>query len=294
MGRYKKIGLAGLLVAVLVSSPMVVSAATSPPLGLANSFGILASTYTNTAAGTTINGDLGFTTGPATPPTVTGTTHMADITYSQAGIDQATALSALASQPCTFTFAPGAIDLAIDTTHGPIGVYTPGVYCITGAASVGTAGITLSGGGTYIFRMTGALTTVANSSVTLADGAAACDVWWTPAAATTLGANSTFAGTDIDDSGITIGSTVTWTGRALGFGGTVSTDTDTITVPAACPVVPPTPTPNPTPTPPATPTPVPGLPNTGDQQSQGIGWWIAPAAVLVAATPVVYWIRRRA
>jgi LPXTG-site transpeptidase (sortase) family protein len=143
-----------------------------------------------------------------------------------------TALSSGANLTCTFSFAPGAIDLATDVTNpnGP-GNFTPGVWCITGAASIGTAGINLSGSGTYIFRMTGALTTDANSAVRTAGGASACDVFWTPGGATTLGANSTFLGTDIDASGITIGSTVAWQGRALAFGGTVSTDTDTIAVP---------------------------------------------------------------
>lgn len=209
-----------------------VSAATTPSLGIAATFGILSSTYTNTVAGTTINGDLGYTTGPAVAPTVSGTTYTAlDAAYAQAGIDQGAALTALAAQPCTFTFAPGPIDLATDTTHGPIGVYTHGVYCISGAASIGTAGITLSGAGTFIFRIDGALTSVANSAVRLANGASVCDVFWTPTEATTLGANSTFVGVDIDDSGITIGSTSNWTGQALAFGGTVTTDTDTITVP---------------------------------------------------------------
>ena len=69
-----------------------------------------------------------------------------------------------------------------------------------------------------------------NSNVTL-NGASAGDVFWTPSAATTLGANSTFIGTVIDDAGISIGNAVTWLGRALAFGGTVTTDTDTITVP---------------------------------------------------------------
>lgn len=158
----------------------------------------------------------------------------------QAGTDQGTALTALASQPCTFTFPDTDIDLATDTTHGPIGVYTPGVYCTrsTRAASIGTAGITLSGSGTYLFRIDGALTTVANSHVTLS-GASACDVFWTPTGATTLGANTTFAGTDIDDAGITVGSTTAWTGRALAFATTVTTDTDTITVPTCA--VPPAP-----------------------------------------------------
>ena len=215
-------------------------AATTPSLGIASTFGILAGTYTNTASGTTINGDLGYTTAPATAPTVTGSVYTPispplSTTYADAGTAQGVALTALSSGAnlaCTFSFAPGAIDLATDVTNpnGP-GNFTPGVWCITGAASIGTGGITLTGSGTYIFRMTGALTTDANSAVTTAGGASACDVFWTPGEATTLGANSTFLGTDIDASGITIGSTVTWLGRALAFGGTVSTDTDTITVP---------------------------------------------------------------
>jgi hypothetical protein len=249
-----------------------VNAATTPSLGLATTFGILASTYTNTVGGTTINGDLGYTTGPATAPTVNGSTHAVDGTYTQSGIDQGTALTALSVQPCTFTFAAGAIDLASDVTHGTVGVYAPGVYCVTGAMSIGGGGtITLTGSGTYIFRSTGALNSSASSVVALS-GASACDVFWTPAAATTLGANSSFVGTVIDAAGITIGSTVTWAGRALAFGGTVSTTTDTISVPV-CVAATPTPTATTTPTPTVTatttptatpiPTTVPGFPGTG-------------------------------
>lgn len=229
-----------LAAAAVVLAVPAATAATSPGLGVASTFSILASTYTNTAAGTTINGDLGYTTPPGVNPTVNGNTHVADTTYSQAGTAEGVALPLLATQTCTFNFAPGAIDLAIDTTHGPIGIYTPGVYCITGAASVGTAGITLTGSGTYIFRMTGALNTVANSAVRVANGACASDAFWTPIGATTLGANSTFLGTDIDDAGVTIGHIVLWTGRALAFGGTVSTDADTITTAPGCaPLTPP-------------------------------------------------------
>jgi hypothetical protein len=215
-------------------------AAVTPSLGAASTFGILASTFTNTSS-TTIIGDVGFTTGPAVPATVTGTVHVADAVYNQAGIDQGRALSSLASSTCTFTFPIGAIDLSTDTTHGPIGIFSPGVYCVRGAASIGTAGITLSGLGTYIFRITGALNSVANSSVRLATttGPSANDVFWTPVGATTLGANSSFVGTDIDNAGITLGSTTTWLGRSLAFGGTVTTDTDVITVPRVADVIPP-------------------------------------------------------
>ena len=224
------------LIALTLSLTVVSTAAhaaTDPGLGLASTFGVLSSTFTNTAIGTIITGDLGYTTGPAVAPTVSGTTHVADATYNQAGIDQGSALASLNSQACTFTFPAGAVNLATDTSHGTIGIYSPGVYCTTAssAASIGTAGITLTGNGTFIFRIEGALTSVPNSAVRLASGASSCDVWWTPTAATTLGSPSTFLGTDIDASGITVGSTVGWTGRALAFGGTVTATTDTFTVP---------------------------------------------------------------
>jgi len=228
MKLLRNIALVSFTLVFFLISPRTALAATSPSLGSADSFVILSSTYTNTVVGTTLNGDLGYTTGPALAPTVNGVTHSVNATYTAAGIGQNSALVALNSQPCTFSFSPGPVDLASNVDF-PSNTYTPGVYCITGAASIGGGGtITLSGAGTYIFRMNGALTTSAGSIVVLANGASACNVWWTPTAATTLGANSTFVGNNIAAAGITIGSTVTWTGRALAFGGTVSTDVDTI------------------------------------------------------------------
>ena len=258
-----KIGAISVLLTAFVASPLAL-AATNPNLGMADSFTILSGTYSNTTPGTTISGDLGYTTPPVTTPTVNGTTHTADATYNQAGIDQGTALSALASQPCTFSFAPGAIDLASDTTHGVAGLYAPGVYCISGAASIGGGGtLTLTGAGTYIFRMTGSLTTTANSVVALS-GASACNVWWTPGAATTLGANSTFGGIDIDASGITIGNLVVYNGKALAFGGTVTTDSDTLTS-SACAAS------KASASSAATPA-TPGLPNTGYSKPTGTNY----------------------
>jgi hypothetical protein len=243
MKRFSKVSLAAVLAVVMSFGLIgVASAVTTPTLGVANSFVILSSTYTNTAGGTTLNGNVGYTTPPAVAPTINGTVYTPltpdTTTYNQAGIDQGVALADLQNQVATFTFAPGPIDLASDTTHGTIGIYTPGKYAITGAADIGGGGtITLRGKGTYIFQMDGALNTSANSIVRYEEGASPCNVFWIPTAATTLGANSTFLGTVIDDSGITIGSNVTWLGRALAFGGTVSTDTDTITE-AACPLNP--------------------------------------------------------
>jgi hypothetical protein len=201
------------------------------PLGVAETFGILSSTFTRNIGVTVITGDLGYTTlSGGTTHTASGLTHVADSIYNNAGTDQGIALSSLNTQACTYTFPAGVVDLATDTTHGTLGVYTPGVYCntLTSAASIGTAGITLDGTGTYIFRINGAFTTVNNSNVRLMNGASSCNVFWTPAEATTLGANTTFSGTVIDASGITIGHNTSWNGRALAFGGTVTADKDII------------------------------------------------------------------
>ena len=219
-------GLTGLLVAF---------AASTPSLGEAATFGVLASTYTDTSAATTVTGDVGFTTPPASVIAGAHNNYGSGAPYATAGVDQGSALSALALESCTFDFASGAIDLSTDTTHGSAGVYTPGVYCSDGAMNVGGP-LTLSGSGTYIFRAVGALTSTAGAVVTTA-GASACDVFWTPSAATTLAANTTFVGNIISNAGITIGANTTLSGRALAFSGTITTDTDTITVPDCTPPV---------------------------------------------------------
>jgi len=224
-----------------------VYAATPPDLGQAASFSILSSTYTNTVGGTTINGDIGYTTGPQVAPTVNGITFIGPSSkYTTAGTDQGSALSDINSQPCT-SLGVGAV--ALDNVEGhPTGEYIPGCYSSGGAMDITlNTTVTLNGEGTYIFKPHGALTTGGGSKVVLTNGASACDVFWAPTAATSLGATSTFIGTDIDASGITIGSTVTWTGRALAYGGTVSTDVDTITSTTCTAATAPTPTSTPGP-----------------------------------------------
>ena len=286
--------------------PSSVMAATTPELGEAASFGILSGTYTNTAGGTTINGNLGYTTGPAVAPTVNGTVYSPpSSTYTQAGIDQGAALANLNAQSCTPIGAIVTLNAYDVDGAGPLppGTFPPGCYSSTGAMNI-TASTTviLSGAGTYIFRPDGALNTGADSIVS-SIGASACDIFWTPTGATTLGANSTFVGTDIDAAGITIGSTVTWTGQALAFGGTVSTATDTINVPTCTtPIVP---GPDPTSSPgdsdsssansDSTPT-VPGLPNAGfgpDNKSGALWKIITPVLIVIIALSSGYLARNK-
>jgi hypothetical protein len=223
------LALAHLGVFSLISSDAVAQVA--PSLGSLSTYGIASSTYTNTAPGTTVTGDVCFTTGPVVPATATGATGPCP---ASAGTDQSGALAILNSQACT-PLPAGPLEAVVIGTNPP-GVIPPGCYFRAGAIDITANGVvTLSGNGVYIFRSTGgAVTTGANSNVVLAGGACAGNVFWAPVGATSLGATSRFVGNILDAAGITIGLGANVNGRALAFGGTVTTDAATINVPLAC------------------------------------------------------------
>ena len=158
-------------------------------------------TYTGLPLGTDNNATTVGTTGTLGTPL--GDEHAALVNIGTVGTNgtNATSTSGLA---CTFSFANGAINLNNDTTH-PTGIYTPGVYCINGAVDIGTSGITLTGNGQHIFKISGALTSTTGSHVVLSGGALASDVFWAPSSAS-LGANTSFQGTILTGPGaITLG-----------------------------------------------------------------------------------------
>lgn len=113
----------------------------------------------------------------------------------------------------------------------------PGVYdVVTPAAIQGI--LTLDGGGDpnalFVFRVAGALTSVAASQVVLINGANAANVFWTSQGATALGANTIFRGTALAVGGAAgIGNSSILDGRLLSTLGAVTTDTSIVTQPGA-------------------------------------------------------------
>jgi uncharacterized repeat protein (TIGR01451 family) len=92
-------------------------------------------------------------------------------------------------------------------------VYGPGTYSIGAANIAANANLTLSGAGTYIFKVASSLTANVNSTVTLV-GVDPCDIYWRVTSAATLnGVN--FAGNVVAQAAVTIGSNATLAGRAL-------------------------------------------------------------------------------
>jgi uncharacterized repeat protein (TIGR01451 family) len=227
-----------LMFGLIASKPAF--AATSPSIGSDSSYAIISSTFTNslnTGLETAIKGNVCYATPPATAPvSISGTTTVA--CPSATGDDQALALANLNAQ------ANAVSCTNLGTNVVLAGTYAPGCYTASGTIDIAlNTTVTLSGSGTYIFRASGALTTGANSKVVLTNGALAGDVFWVSNGGVHLGANDatsttpTFAGNIIDPSGITIGHFANLLGRALAFGGTVTTDSNTIIAPSTIEVV---------------------------------------------------------
>ena len=221
-----------LLAICMLSMGNLGRAQSAPPLGSAQTFAVLgASTVTNTGP-TVITGDLGVSPGTAVtgfpPGRVTGgTLHAGDASANAAQADAHAAYANLVAQPCG-TNLTGKI---LGTSPGAV-TLSPGVYCFNSSAQL-TGTLTLSSNGVYVFQMRSTLTTASNSSVVLANGATAANVFWQLGSSATLGTNTVFVGSVlalISDT-ITTGSSVN--GRVFALTGAVTLDSNAINAAAA-------------------------------------------------------------
>jgi hypothetical protein len=212
------------VLATLVSGAS--AAATTVPLGTANSFAVLAGAGISNTGPTTVTGDLG--TFPTTSMsgtaslTVNGANHAGDAVTQGAKNDLVTAYNTAAGEGPT---NPIAADLGGQTL-------APGVY--NSASSIGLTGtLTLNAGGdpnaVFVFQAGSSLTTASGSQVSMINGAQSCNVFWEVGSSATLGTGSTFRGTVIALTSITVTTGVTVDGRVLARNGAVTLDTDTIT-----------------------------------------------------------------
>ena len=241
MRRIATIGVAGFLAVVLAGT---VLAAAPVNLGEAKTFAVLAgTTITNTGA-TTITGDVGLHPGSAAPGfntvTLDGAKHLGDDVALSAKNALVTAYDeAAGAKPAK----PVKSDLGGETL-------TSGVYA---SATLGLTGVlTLDGPGPYIFQAGSTLITAPGSSVKLINGASACEVYWQVGSSATLDTTTSFKGTIMALTSITLNKGVTLQGRALAREGAVTMINDTIDI-SPCAV--PSPSAGPSATPRATPKP---------------------------------------
>ena len=245
-------------IATFIATQPAVAATAPVGLGMAGSFAVLAGTTVTNTGPSLIHGNLGVSPGTAVtgfPPGIVtgGTIHRADGVAGTAQSDLTTAYNDAAGRSPTAN---------VPAFIGAGQTLAPGVYKASSSLEVGGA-LTLNAGGdpnaVWIFQAPSTLTTDSASAVRLTNGAQACHVFWQVGSSATLGTHSTFVGSILALTSITVQTGDTIHGRALARNGAVTLDDDTITAPSCATTPTPTPTAtSPTPTPTATsPTPTP-------------------------------------
>jgi hypothetical protein len=226
-------------------APQTAYAATSPSLGNAASFAVLAGTAISNVPTSVITGDVGLS--PAAGSNITGLTNAEvsgtifapDVTgpagsagnqpvlLTNAKNDLGTAYDDLSAAPnvaCTIDYGGGNQDL-VGLTLTP-GVYCAGTFSLSGVLTLDDTG---AAAGVWIFRSAATLSTSPGSSVVfLHNLASPCNVWWKVVSSATLDTTTSFIGNILALTSITMNTGATLKGRALARNGAVTLQSNTI------------------------------------------------------------------
>lgn len=289
------------------------ASAAAPTVGLggATSFAVLAGSGITNTGPSVINGNIGsYPTTSITgfpPGLVNGTNHAGDAVTQGAKTDLTTAYNDAAGRTPVTT---------VPTELGGT-TLVPGVYR-SAAGTFGITGtVTLNGQGdpnaVFVFQTASTLITATGSSVSLIGSAQSCNVFWQVGSSATLGGSTSFKGTILALTSITLVTAATIDGRALARNGAVTLDTNTITAstcaaatpsaspsasttPAATATPPAATTPGPTVAPVAAATPPPAargitsLPSTSTADLESVPTWVF-LLLLGAMIPLVLFFR---
>jgi ice-binding like protein/Big-like domain-containing protein len=204
-------------------------------LGAATNFAVLAQATVTNAGATMVNGDIGLSPGVSVtgfpPGTINGTIQIGNPPAVAANASLTTAYAAAVAVPVGTVIS------------GDLGgqILPPGVYTAAAALTIASGNLTLDAQGdanaVWIFQIGSTLVTTATvGNVILANGAQASNVFWQVGSSATIGTNTTFQGTILADTSITVTTGDTLNGRALGgavvASGAVTLDTNIFTLPA--------------------------------------------------------------
>ena len=223
--RVSFFALASLLMLVFASP----AAAAQAPVGLGttDSFALLGGSAITNTGNSVINGDMGLHPGTSItgfpPGQVNGATHRTNAVAKQAKTDLVTAYKDAAGRSFSATSAP-------DTGGRTL---KPGVYRTGSVPSLGLTGnLTLDAQGdpraVFIFQIESTLTTATDSSVSLINGAQACNVYWQVGSSATLGTRTAFKGNILALSSISVNNGVVVEGRLFARNGAVTLINDTV------------------------------------------------------------------
>jgi hypothetical protein len=220
-----------LVIAMSLFSQSASAATAAVNLGTAGSYAVLAgSTVTNTGP-SVISGNVGVSPGTA----VTGFGGAPNGTVNNGTIHTADASAASAQRALTRAYNDAAgrpKSASISAAIGAGQTLGPGVYNATSGLEVGGS-LILDGDSSavFIFQAGSTLITDTGTTITLAGGAQACNVFWQVGSSATINSGTVFVGTILASTAITVGTGDTIMGRALASTAAVTLDDDTITAP---------------------------------------------------------------
>lgn len=200
------------------SSPASIGA---PAFGSAAAYSVLGhETVTNTG-NSILRGDLGVSPGTSitgfAPGIVRGIRHNTDANAQSAQSDATAAYLDLQGRTSTATPPEQLGGLTL----------TPGVYTSASTLEI-TGTLTLDAkndpNAVFVFQVGSALTTASASSVALVNGAQASNVFWQIGSSATLGTSSSFTGSIVALTSITVTTGVSVVGRAIALNGAVTLD----------------------------------------------------------------------
>lgn len=201
-------------------------------LGAASSYAILAfNTVTNVNnVGTVVTGNLGISPGAAVvgfpPGEVIGTIHAGD----------PTAAAAKVALLAAYNDAVGRLGAAVLPGNLSGLTLTPGLYKNATSVLLSAGNVTLDAQGdanaVFIFQVGSTLTTGDGTQIILSGGANATSIYWAVGTSATLGTTSSFKGTLLAASAITMKTGASIEGRLLALNAAVDLDTNAITVPS--------------------------------------------------------------
>jgi hypothetical protein len=255
MKKFSKISAIVLTLVFMLGLAGAVKAATAPvSLGAADSFAILAGAGITNVPTSTITGNIGlspasgaFITSGVTQSQVIGTIYTVDaagpsgyvtnptlLTSAKSALTAAMTIAANATPPIQTVTASSVNSFGTGTVNNGANLL-PGIYKSPSAMGV-TGTLTLDGGGdpnaVFIFQAGTTLTTASASTISLINGAQACNVFWqVGSSAAQLGSYSFFKGTILSDQTITLLTGANVEGRLLAFTGSVVLDNNIVLKP---------------------------------------------------------------
>ncbi|HQZ33426.1 MAG TPA: ice-binding family protein [Ilumatobacteraceae bacterium] len=234
---FVSLGVIAAAAVLVVSQPASAGIVPTVQLATAANYSVLGATTVTNTNPSVIGQSVGLSPGPSIvgfPPGIVlapGTIQGADAVTGQAQDDLTTAYLDAAGRSVEFP-----------TTNADLVGLTlaPGVYSAASKAPLGLSGaLVLDGQGdpnaVFIFQTDSTLITSSGSSITVINGASECNVFWQVGSSATLGSGSTFVGSILALTSITVESSAVVQGRALARNGAVTLDDNVFTAPSCQP-----------------------------------------------------------